>query len=367
MEISLENSIARPLPAFFSPDHTLHAPPVEFIHGKVVPYHEMPQRIETIRQHLESTGLIRMNQPSQKLAEVDLLRTHGASLIAYLQTVSQGAAAAVRHDFAGYNMEDAATDDDYFYASVFPLASMAELVSPHVQGRGYFAFDGTAPLGKGTWQAVHSSASVAWNGAQAILTGQTRAAYAMCRPPGHHAGPNFIGGYCYLNNAAIAAEALLALGRVAIIDIDYHHGNGTQAIFWDEPRVLFASIHADPAQEYPAYAGYADETGGPGAQGTTLNLPLLPGTSEAKYLQAFDGLLARVRAFNPAAIVVSLGFDTYKDDPISTFKLDYGSYHTLGARISALGLPVLYVQEGGYCVDVLGQLAEVFFRGVLGL
>lgn len=361
----MENLIAHPLPAFFSSDHALHAPPVEFIHGKLVPYHEMPQRIENIRQHLESTGLIQVNQPSQKVTEADLLRTHDASMVAYLQTMSQGAAAAVRHDYAGYNMEAFATDDDYFYASVFPLASMSGVVSQHMQGRKYFAFDGAAPLGKGTWQAVHSSASAAWSGTQAILNGQTRSAYAMCRPPGHHAGPNFIGGYCYLNNAAIAAKAFLSLGNVAIIDIDYHHGNGTQAIFWDEPRVLFASIHADPAQEYPAYAGYAGETGGPGAQGTTLNLPLPPGTAEAGYLAAFDVLLARVQAFSPAALVVSLGFDTYKDDPIGTFKLDDGSYHKLGSLISALNLPVLYVQEGGYCVDALGRLAEAFFRGVL--
>jgi acetoin utilization deacetylase AcuC-like enzyme len=173
-------------------------------------------------------------------------------------------------------------------------------------------------------------------------------AYALCRPPGHHAGPDFMGGYCYLNNAAVAARALSTTGRVAILDVDVHHGNGTQAIFYTDPNVWYGSLHVDPSAAYPYFAGYAEETGdGPGA-GTNCNVPLPPGTGASAYLAALDALLARLRAFDPRWIVASAGFDAYEHDPVGIFKIPRSGFEAIGRRIAGLHRPTLVVQEGGY-------------------
>jgi acetoin utilization deacetylase AcuC-like enzyme len=192
-----------------------------------------------------------------------------------------------------------------------------------------------------------------------------RCAYALCRPPGHHAGAGFYGGYCYLNNGAIAARRLLNLGRVAIVDIDYHHGNGSQAIFWDEARVFVGSLHGDPDFAFPFYSGYADEAGGPGAEGTNLNVPLPAGTDGADYLTALDRLLDRVSAFDPATLVVSTGYDAYAGDPLSTFEVEADAYGHIGARLAQLDRPTLFVQEGGYCLEALAALAQNLISGFL--
>ncbi len=201
--------------------------------------------------------------------------------------------------------------------------------------------------------------------AELLLRRETHTAYALCRPPGHHAGPDFFGSYCYVNHAALAASRLLALGRVAILDIDYHHGNGTQAIFWEEPRVLYTSLHIDPNYDFPYFTGYSHETGGSQAPGSTYNLPLPPGTSTSSYLAALEAALRAVRAFNPASLVVSVGYDPYQGDPLSDFRLEAGAYSAIGSRIAGLKLPTLFVQEGGYAVDALPGLAENLLVGFL--
>jgi acetoin utilization deacetylase AcuC-like enzyme len=255
---------------------------------------------------------------------------------------------------------------EYFYPATFPTRPwMARMRESTLGVHGYYCFDMEAPIGKGTWTATHHAASVAHQGAQLLLDGNTRVAYALCRPPGHHAGPDFFGGYCYLNTAAIATHALRAMGKVAIVDVDYHHGNGTQALFWNEPRVFFGSIHADPDQEYPYFSGYADEVGGSKARGATANYPLRRKSSEEQYLQAFDELLEKTTAFKPDVVVVSLGFDTYEDDPLGFFNVTPRGYYQMGSAFATLGLPLLLVQEGGYNVEALGELAEQFVRGIL--
>jgi len=197
-----------------------------------------------------------------------------------------------------------------------------------------------------------------------VLAGE-RAAFALCRPPGHHAGRDYLGGYCYLNNAAIAAEAATAAGRrVAILDIDYHHGNGTQDIFYVRGDLLFVSIHADPRTDYPYYWGHADETGDGDGEGATLNLPLPRGADLAAYLPALGTALARIAAFAPDLLVVSYGADTFTGDPISHFRLETRDYADLGRRIAGLGLPVLTVMEGGYAVDALGANVASFLEGL---
>jgi acetoin utilization deacetylase AcuC-like enzyme len=198
----------------------------------------------------------------------------------------------------------------------------------------------------------------------ALLRGD-RTAFALCRPPGHHCGADYMGGYCYLNAAAVAGEAAIAAGRqrVAILDIDYHHGNGSQDIFYDRGDVLFVSLHADPKTDYPFYWGHADESGRGAGEGATLNLPLPRGTGLDGFDRALGVALDRIAAFAPDVLICSYGADTYEGDPISFFKLRTNDYTLLARRIAALGLPTLILMEGGYAVDALGANVGAFLAG----
>jgi len=226
---------------------------------------------------------------------------------------------------------------------------------------GYYAFGWGSPILEGTWQAAYWSAQCALTAADLVRHGQP-VAYALCRPPGHHAARDLYGGFCYLNNAAIAARHLQP-GRVAILDIDYHHGNGTQAIFYTDPTVLYCSLHAHPDDDYPYYWGEAGERGeGPG-EGFNRNWPLAQGTGDADYLAVLDEALAAVREFGPGALVVSAGFDITAGDPAGGFSLTASGLGEIGRRIARLqpeGLPTLIVQEGGYRLETLRQNALAF-------
>ncbi len=354
---------------YYSPDHALHAPPGEILHGHRVPYFEMPERAERIRASLESANLITIANTPPLLPLSTVSRVHTANMTAYFEWLSANATALIHKDLETYNLAHLLTGTEYYYQSVFESpTTWSQRKDMNAPGRrSCFIYDSTSPVGSGTWQAVLASAALAYHGAQALLNGEPQA-YALCRPPGHHAGPDFVGGYCYLNNAALAADALLAKGKVAILDVDYHHGNGTQAIFWENPHVCFVSIHADPAADYPHYSGFREEAGAGAGIGTTHNLPLPHGTGETAYMKALDEALVIIERFRPASLVVSLGFDTYEDDPMGAFKLELQSYSTMGQRIAASAAqryPVLYVQEGGYCLERLGDMAVAFFRGVL--
>lgn len=354
------------IPMIYSKQHTLHSPPVEFVHGALLPYQESPARAENIARHLTASGLVTLHEVEEIVDRALLEKVHSPGMLDYLARTADEAKARIRQDFASYHRLDLAEQHDYVYPVAFP--SSAQAMSANWRGaHGFYAFDQTAPIGSGTWTAVLESASVAYSAAKRVAEGGDRLNYALCRPPGHHAGRDFIGGYCYVNNAALAAETLLSLGRVAIVDVDYHHGNGTQAIFWNRPDVFFCSIHAHPDVEYPYYSGFAEETGGADAPNTTTNAPLALGVSPEVYLSALDELLEKVRAFQPAALVVSLGFDTYKADPIGSFMLDVPHYHAMAGQIAALDLPMVIVQEGGYRAEALGLLAEAFLRGALRL
>jgi acetoin utilization deacetylase AcuC-like enzyme len=188
-----------------------------------------------------------------------------------------------------------------------------------------------------------------------VLAGE-RAAFALTRPPGHHAGMDFFGGYCFLNNAALAAQSLRDAGvrRVAVLDVDYHHGNGTQAIFYDRADVFFASIHGDPHTEYPYFLGYADERGEGAGEGCNLNLPLARGSGFAVWREALARALKAIAGFGADALVVSLGVDTFEGDPISGFGLRSADYLAVGEDIAAAGLPTVFVFEGGYAVAEVG-------------
>jgi acetoin utilization deacetylase AcuC-like enzyme len=338
------------VPLLYSLDHVFHAPEGEFEQGKIIAYHEIPARVEGIYRRLISCGIgqpVHLHRP----ATVDeLCSVHSLEMLDFMEAVS-------------HSLQD---ESGYLYADFFPIRGSMSGRPKSLAGRlGLYCTDPYSPVGQGTWRAAVAAAGLALQGADMIMRRDTRQAYALCRPPGHHAGPDFFGSYCYLNNAALAARRLTALGRVAVLDIDYHHGNGTQAIFWDDPRVLYASLHIDPNLDFPYFNGYSHETGGTHAPGTTVNIPLPPGSTSSSYLQALDALIHTVRVFQPAALVVSLGFDPFQGDPLSVFRVETGAYTVMGSRIAALGMPTLLIQEGGYAVDALPVLVEKFLGGFI--
>jgi acetoin utilization deacetylase AcuC-like enzyme len=247
----------------------------------------------------------------------------------------------------------------------FPVVGRRALDLDRIDARlGRHSFDTATPLAEGTWEAAYWSAQTALEGLAAVLAGE-QAAFALTRPPGHHAGADYMGGYSYLNHAAIAAEAALGAGqrRVAILDVDYHHGNGTQDIFHARGDVLYASIHADPATDYPFFWGHADERGGGPGAGATLNLPLPRGTGWAAYEPALGQALDWLDRREPELLILSYGADTYAGDPISHFELQTDDYTRMANCIASLGVPTLIVMEGGYALDALGANVAAFLGG----
>jgi acetoin utilization deacetylase AcuC-like enzyme len=241
--------------------------------------------------------------------------------------------------------------------SGFPARAMRQdRIPAGINGRmGYYAFDAGTPIVEGTWDAALAAAQCALTAAALVAEGE-RSVYALCRPPGHHAGRSVYGGYCYLNNAALAAQHLRDLGssKVAILDVDYHHGNGTQDIFYARDDVLFVSIHGTPDTEYPYFLGYADERGSGAGEDCTRNYPLPGGTGWTAYQDALERALDDIARFGADALVVSLGVDTFEGDPISAFRLQAGDFPLMGTMLARLQLPTVFVQEGGYAVEEIG-------------
>lgn len=328
--------------------HLAHYPPVEYEHERQIPYREIPDRVQQIQAHLTRVGLGDAIQPASDFIPEALTAVHSPDYLAALPTLSAAAAQA----------------GQYLYPFFFPVRpEFNRRAATPLSLLGQYSFDIGSPVGAGTWQAALSAAQAAQYAAEALLRQPESLPYALCRPPGHHAGRDFMGGYCYLNNAAICAAELKKHGRVAIVDIDYHHGNGTQQIFWDDPKVFFLSLHGHPDFEYPHYSGFADEIGGPNAEGTNLNLPLPRGTTGAEYLAALATGLAELVDFNPDYLVISLGFDAYRLDPWSSFTLEVDDYAKIARLLAGLKLPTALIQEGGYATGDLPFLAETFLTG----
>jgi acetoin utilization deacetylase AcuC-like enzyme len=329
----------------FDPRQLGHAPALELMNGGFVPFAETPARAEAILAALGPA------EAPIDHGEAPLRAVHDEAYLAFLWAAHQDWRAAGREgDASGY---------------AWPVVRRRPLDLERIDAKlGAYSFDASSPIAAGTWEGAYWSAQSALTALDHVLAGE-RAAFALCRPPGHHAGRDYLGGYCYLNNAAIAAEAAAAAGRrVAILDIDYHHGNGTQDIFYGRGDVLFVSIHADPKTDYPYFWGHEDETGEGDGEGATLNLPLPRATDLGAYLPALDAALARIAAFAPDMQIVSYGADTFIGDPISHFRLETRDYQALGRRIAGLGLPVLAVMEGGYAIDALGANVASFLEGL---
>ena len=251
--------------------------------------------------------------------------------------------------------------------NIHPTNRDGEYPASVVAQAGYHMADASCPITADTWQSALWSAWSAVHAAEVVLNGE-KAAYALCRPPGHHAGPDIAGGFCYLNNTAIAAEHLRSkYNSVAILDVDLHHGNGTQMIFYDRSDVLTVSIHADPARFYPFFWGYASESGKGDGRGFNLNLPLPRATKDELFLEVLDNALDRVTDFAPDALVIALGLDAYEGDPIAGLAISTDGFRAIGEKITAAtNLPTVIIQEGGYPCNELGCNLAAFINGFKG-
>ena len=322
-----------------------HAPEREFHNGEWAAYAETPARLQSI---LECCGEV---QPVRDFGIDPILAVHDADYVAFLREAHANWRAAGREgDAIGY---------------AFPIRGRRKLPLKRIDAAlGAYAFDAATPIAEGTWDAAYWSAQCALTALDDVASG-ARHAFALCRPPGHHAGADYLGGYCYLNNAAIAARQADAfgLGPVAVLDVDYHHGNGTQDIFLRDPAVFYASIHADPATDYPFYWGHADERGEGEGTGSTLNLPLPRGTGWSGYAPTLSAALDAIAQWGAAMLMVSFGADTFARDPISHLLLETGDFARLGAAIAERGLPTVVVMEGGYAIAELGSNVASFLSG----
>lgn len=326
----------------FSERQLLHTPSVELSDGAMQPAVELPARARYVRDRLLEVGLGEIIEPDT-FGREPLERVHSAAYLDFMEGFR-----------ALYEAEGRSGEAFPF---CWPTRGLRSDVTPrHVDGLlGRYSFDAGTPIGPNSWEAARVSADTALTAARLVADGAPQA-FALCRPPGHHAMTDRFGGYCFLNNAAIAAQSLrdAGAGRVTILDVDYHHGNGTQEIFYERGDVQFLSLHADPADEYPYFLGYADETGAGAGEGCNRNWPMPHGTDWSVWGAALEEACARVASFGTDTLVVSLGLDAFERDPISKFKLKSEDFIRVGERLRKLALPTLFVMEGGYAIDALG-------------
>ena len=350
--------------AVYTEHHRAHDVTDEVYLGVAIPAHEVVQRAGIIRGALLADGGFELVEPTEH-GELPILAVHDKGLVRFLEQ----AWSEVRRQAIG---RQSLVADTYPSRAMFEglgdeaLARLREPVA--IGGRaGWWGLDSSNPIVAGTYEAARWAVDVALTTVDLVLDGEPLA-YGLCRPPGHHAARAMAAGYCFFNNAAIAADAIArATGeRVAILDVDYHHGNGTQQIFWRRGDVLYASLHADPARAYPFFLGYADEVGEGDGRGANLNLPLPAATTDADYLAALDRALEAIAATPGSIVVVSLGFDTYRDDPIGDFALTRGGYAEAGRRVASLGRRLVVLQEGGYHLPSFGRSVVVWLNGAVG-
>lgn len=322
--------------------HRGHSGAMELFYNRFVPMFESPERMDQILRRLGETGFGKVVEAERHSLDA-VHRIHDPRFVKFLET-------------AWDRWQTEMGLDGFVTAYMFGMRGMRQVPGDSIQAMlSCYTFDMCVPIVAGTWEAIRSAVDATLT-AQAIVQTGDRAAFALCRPPGHHASQDLAGGYCYINNAAVAAQAFRDQGssRVAIIDVDYHHGNGTQRIFYERGDVFYASIHGRPEEEYPFLMGFADERGSGAGQGFNLNLPLPKGSTWQAYGPALGAAIEAVTSFRPDVLVVSLGADAYKDDPVSAFRLESEDFTRIGEAIGAIGLPTLFVMEGGYAVDALG-------------
>lgn len=324
--------------------HTLSIP--EFAPGDDEIYFEIPQRVHSIIASLKSVDWAELVSPFD-FGEEPIIQIHTIEYLDYL-----------KHAFDEWKIFSNDIGVAYIpYKPGFHPEATGFIEIPDQDG--FFMTDMNVPINAYTFNAAITSAHCALSAAQSV-TLNNGTSFAICRPPGHHSGSEICGGFCYLNNAAIAAQWLSKLGKVAILDIDYHAGNGTQAIFYERSDVLTISLHADPSWEYPSFAGYANEIGAGSGIGYHRNFPLPHQTDDTQYLPVLGQALDLIGKFSPDYLVVSAGFDTYFGDPLGDFKISREGYSKFGKMISNLNIPTTIILEGGYNIDELGNNVVAF-------
>ena len=345
--------------AFYHPDQALHDPQQFMRYGRLVQPKDLPARSEELLGALAALG-VAPAQPAEH-GTAPALGVHTPHYLRFLAGVWERWAQLPDHG-------------PEVWPNTFPYWSgrPEEAARPSCPAEGivgevgWYLGDLSVPMGPHSWTSTLRSCETAVSAADALIAGE-RAVYALCRPSGHHARADRASGFCYLNNTAIAAQRLRGhYERVAILDIDAHHGDGTQQIFYNRADVLTISIHADPVNYYPFFTGYAGETGLGAGEGFNLNLPLAHGADGDAMAAAIERASERIRAFAPQALVVALGFDAHRLDPIGVLKLEAPDFARCGALTRALALPTLIVQEGGYALGALGDCLAAFLEGVDG-
>jgi acetoin utilization deacetylase AcuC-like enzyme len=330
----------------YSEAEQTHAPEYEF-EGNGFTLRKHPEsrgRAEHILQALRRNRRVQTARP-EPASPGDLTGVHAADYVSFLREVSE--------------------IDRTLAPDTFIIRGKGRAPRNPIAALGYYGTDPATPIVAGTWDRALAAASVALSAADRVASGE-KACYALCRPPGHHAGTDYFGGFCYLNNAALAADRLLSRGTVAIFDFDYHHGNGTQDIFYSSNRAFFASIHVDPEIAYPHFYGYRDELGqGPG-YGWNRNYPLSKTCTANEYRTAVLDAMYRIANIDPEYLVVSVGFDAYEKDPVGGLCLSSADFAWIGSTLAELDKPTVLVQEGGYAIDALGECATAFLGGFEG-
>lgn len=348
-----------------------HNPPFDVYNGLHIPHFDTPQRayeiINALRTLSDSQD-VTISEPRAFNMQF-IYNVHDEAYLAYIKRISERMASKPKVMVA--EIIDPETRqtvvheyDAFTYPSAFPHGRHPRSSSRQAD-QGVYAFDTLTPIMANTYELALNSAFIALTGAEQLIQGKQQV-YAVCRPSGHHAERSRMGGYCYLNNAALAADYLHSVTgkKIAILDIDAHHGNGTQDIFYDSANVFYVSIHGDPSTTPPFYSGYEDEKGENTGNGYNLNIPLATGTDGQSYLEKLDYAISQIQQYAPGFIVISLGFDGSIDDPFKIFKITQDGYKQIGKKIGIVGIPTLSVQEGGYNPQSLGQNVYAYLRGL---
>lgn len=333
-----------PVPVVIDDTHRRHDPAYELNTGRIVqPRPERPARVDAIRAALRDAAHPEVT--ARSFDDTHLLRVHDADLVAFL-----------RNGYAAWRGADGPT---VMLPDTFPSPRWARggrRTGSALGQLGWWCFDTATPLVEGSYAAGRAAVDIALTAAELLVAG-TPAVYGLTRPPGHHAGPDYFGGFCLFNHAAVAARWLTAGGRVAVLDLDVHHGNGTQDVFWEDGEVLYVSLHGDPDHLFPFFSGFSEEGGSGAGRHLTRNLPLGRGTGDEAYLAALTVACELIADFDPATIVVSLGLDASEHDPLGSLALTRDGYAAAARMVAALDRPTLLLQEGGYAIDALGDLA----------
>ena len=342
--------------AFYHPDQAVHAPQHFMRLGRIVPVKDLPARTAELLGALERRGIAPERPPP--LGTAPALAVHTAAYIRFLETAWE------RWALLPDRGPEVWPNTFPYWSGRVETAARPDCPARGLVGEvGWYLGDLSVPIGPHSWASILRSCEAAAAAADAVLAGEA-AVYALCRPSGHHARADRGSGFCYLNNTAVAAERLRSrFGRVAIVDVDAHHGDGTQQVFYGRPDVLTVSVHADPDDYYPFFTGYADEQGVGEGRGFNLNLPLRHGADGSAMAAALAVAAARVRAFGAEALVVALGYDAHRDDPLGVLKLEAADFGAVGRTLRNLDLPTLVVQEGGYAIEAIGGCLDAFLAG----